>query len=100
VYTPPGYSTSGIRYPVLYLLHGSGDDDTAWITAGRANFLLDHLIAARRVVPMIAVIPSSAVPPPASAARPADPFRFDLVRDVIPFVRLNYRVKPFSADTA
>ena len=46
VYTPPGYATSGQRYPVFYLLHGGGDTDESWLMAGRANFLLDNLIAA------------------------------------------------------
>ena len=43
VYTPPGYETSGRRYPVLYLLHGAGDSDHSWSTAGRAGFILDVL---------------------------------------------------------
>ena len=46
IYTPPGYATSGQQYPVLYLLHGSGDLEGAWVEEGRANFILDNLIAA------------------------------------------------------
>ena len=45
VYTPPGYESSKAKYPVLYLLHGGGGDEDAWTTMGRANVILDNLIA-------------------------------------------------------
>ena len=58
VYTPPGYDpTSHKRYPVLYLLHGYTDDDTAWAQTGRANIILDNLIAHGLAKPMIVVMP-------------------------------------------
>ena len=56
VYTPPGYETSGASYPVLYLLHGGGGDEEAWISRGRANYVLDNLIAAGAAEPMLIVI--------------------------------------------
>lgn len=56
VYTPPGYDReTQTRYPVLYLLHGGGEDETGWTKQGRANFILDNLIAANRAKPMIVV---------------------------------------------
>jgi enterochelin esterase family protein len=56
VYTPPGYEAKDSkRYPVLYIRHGAGDNDSSWMTAGRANYILDNLIAARKAVPMIIV---------------------------------------------
>jgi len=58
VYTPPGYETSTERYPVLYLLHGGGGDEDAWLTMGRANIILDNLIAQKKVKPMIVVMPN------------------------------------------
>lgn len=58
VYTPPGYETSQTRYPVLYLLHGGGGDEDAWVTMGRANIILDNLIAAGKIKPMIVVMPN------------------------------------------
>jgi len=58
VYTPPGYETSQTRYPVLYLLHGGGGDEDAWVTMGRANVILDNLIAAGKAKPMIVVMPN------------------------------------------
>lgn len=58
VYTPPGYDArDGKSYPVLYLLHGVMEDETAWVTAGRADVILDNLIADRRAVRMIVVMP-------------------------------------------
>jgi enterochelin esterase family protein len=59
IYTPPGYETdTARRYPVLYLLHGAGDDDSGWTTNGRANFILDHLLADGRIRPMIVAMPN------------------------------------------
>ena len=94
VYTPPGYATSTQRYPVLYLLHGAGDNDQSWLMAGRANFILDNLIAAGKAKPMIVVMPAGHTPPPPSGAPSPDAFSRDLLGDVIPYVEQNYRVLP------
>lgn len=58
VYTPAGYETSGKRYPVLYLLHGMGGDEEAWISLGRTAQILDNLIAQGKAKPMIVVRPN------------------------------------------
>ena len=58
VYTPPDYFTSKANYPVLYLLHGGGGDEDAWTTMGRANVILDNLIAQGKAKPMIVVMPN------------------------------------------
>jgi enterochelin esterase-like enzyme len=58
VYTPPNYEAGQTRYPVLYLLHGGGGDEDAWVTMGRANIILDNLIAAGKAKPMIVVMPN------------------------------------------
>ena len=58
VYTPAGYETSGKRYPVLYLLHGMGGDEEAWISLGRTAQVLDNLIAQGKAKPMIVVMPN------------------------------------------
>ena len=58
VYTPPGYESSTAKYPVFYLLHGGGGDEDAWTTMGRANIILDNLIAAGKAKPMIVVMPN------------------------------------------
>jgi len=95
VYTPPGYSTSGQRYPVLYLLHGGGDNDLSWLMAGRANFIFDNLIAAGRAKPMIVVMPAGHTPArPAGAPAAPDAFARDLLTVVMPYVEQNYRTLP------
>ena len=61
IYTPPGYENSTTTYPVLYLLHGMGGDEEAWMTLGRASQILDNLIAAGKARPMIVVMPNGNV---------------------------------------
>jgi enterochelin esterase family protein len=110
VYTPPGYDDSGASYPVLYLLHGAGGDEEAWISRGRANYVLDNLIASGAVEPMLVVI-TNGIPsvPAAPGDRPMFPetapqtggpgamtsglFETSLVDDVIPYIESNYRVE-------
>jgi len=69
VYTPPGYDANNDKYPVFYLLHGGGDEDSGWSTIGRAGFILDNLIAAKKAKPMIVVMPNGSLP----RARTASP---------------------------
>ncbi len=57
VYTPPGYSAEK-KYPVLYLLHGIGGDETEWQRFAKPNLLLDNLLAEGKVMPMIVVMPN------------------------------------------
>lgn len=57
IYTPPGYDQSKQRYPVFYLLHGAGNIDSSWILTGRANYIMDNLIAEGKAKPMIIVNP-------------------------------------------
>ena len=57
VYTPPGYEQRRSRYPVLYLFHGSGDNEATWTALGRAHVILDNLIAQGRARPMLVVMP-------------------------------------------
>ena len=61
IYTPPGYENSTDSYPVLYLLHGAGGDEEAWIELGRASQILDNLVAAGKAEPMIVVMPNGNV---------------------------------------
>ncbi|HZF38690.1 MAG TPA: alpha/beta hydrolase-fold protein, partial [Blastocatellia bacterium] len=58
VYTPPGYESGQGKFPVFYLLHGAGDCDDSWTSVGRAGFILDNLIAAKKAKPMIIVMPA------------------------------------------
>jgi len=104
VYTPPGYEMGGGKYPVFYLLHGSGDCDEAWTSVGRAGFILDNLIAAKKAQPMIVVMPAghtSTTPLAPGAARPTrDEFAEDFVNDVVPYVEKHYRALTGRAHTA
>lgn len=105
VYTPPGYGTSTEKYPVVYLLHGSGDDDRHWSALGQANVIADNLIADVKAVPAIVVMPEGhPAGGPSRAPRESEErknysrnnrklFAADLLGDVIPLVEANYRAK-------
>jgi enterochelin esterase-like enzyme len=56
IYLPPDYESSKRRYPVLYLQHGGGEDESGWVRQGKANFILDNLIASGSTLPMIVVM--------------------------------------------
>jgi enterochelin esterase family protein len=113
VYLPPDYEANPKkRYPVLYLQHGGGEDETGWIRQGRANFILDNLIAAGEAKPMIIVMASgyarrAGVPAPNLAGAPmgspqaaqarnemAKAFEDDVTKALIPFVDKTYRTVP------
>jgi enterochelin esterase family protein len=111
IYTPPDYNKGRESYPVLYLLHGGGGDEEGWISRGRANYILDNLIAAGKAKPMIIVItngiPSNAAAPgdrplnsvlkkidtSTPAAMTSGKFEESFINDIIPFIESNYRVK-------
>jgi enterochelin esterase-like enzyme len=95
VYTPPGYELGTGTFPVFYLLHGAGDNDESWTSVGRAGFILDNLIAAKKARPMIVVMPAghtSRAPGNAIGRTPTDEFVQDFVQDVMPYVEKHYRV--------
>lgn len=98
VYTPPGYRSGAEKYPVFYLISGTTDTEETWFRAGRANFILDNLLAEKKAVPMIIVMPYGnmmmGTPPPASmqAAEMYKVFNDELVGNIIPYVEANYRV--------
>ena len=94
VYTPPGYERGTGRFPVLYLIHGGGDTAVSWSTVGRANYILDNLLAEKKAVPMIVVMPSGWTPSGGqvmTSDATKDPFNDELLKDIIPFVEANYR---------
>jgi enterochelin esterase-like enzyme len=117
VYTPPGYDGGKDSYPVLYLLHGGGDEDSGWSTIGRTGFILDNLLAAKKAVPMLVVMPNGSLPRPANlppfrpgekpspevmAAFAAAQERFtnELLKDIIPTVEKRFRVRQSAANRA
>jgi enterochelin esterase-like enzyme len=99
IYTPPGYSAAN-KYPVLYLLHGIGGDETEWPKNGAPEVILDNLLADGKLVPMIVVLPNGRAQPndraegDVFASAPAfGKFDQDLLKDIIPFVEAKYSVK-------
>jgi hypothetical protein len=96
IYTPPGYSTN-TKYPVLYLLHGIGGDEEEWYRHGAPEAILDNLLADKKIVPMIVVLPNGRAQPddragtnPFATAPAFAKFDQDLLNDVIPFVESKY----------
>ena len=111
VYTPYGYETSKVSYPVLYLLHGAGGDEDAWSNMGRACQIMDNLIDKKLAKPMIVVMPNGNPTQQAAmttllAEKPfdrndpafANAYVNSIVKDIVPYIEANYRViaKPNS----
>ena len=102
IYTPPGYEKeTKTKFPVLYLLHGTTDTEETWTKVGRANVILDNLIAQGKAKPMIIVMPYGRAYPRigklSGSLRNWDnlqEFKQDFLNNLIPFVEQNYRVKP------
>ena len=100
VYTPPAYDAdTKQRYPVLYLQHGGGEDETGWVKQGKANFILDNLIAAKKAVPMIVVMEKGyatrggAAPEPKGKGFNFGTFEDVVLKDLIPIIDATYRTK-------
>jgi enterochelin esterase-like enzyme len=114
IYTPPGYENSKEKYPVLYLLHGMGGDEEAWIALGRASQILDNLIALGKAKPMIVVmtngnVSQEAAPGESSLGLYKPTFQLpntmdgkfeETFGDVIRFVESSYHVKAEKAGRA
>lgn len=99
VYTPPGYESSLQKYPVLYLLHGNGQIEASWTWTGRANVIMDNLLAEGKIKPMVVVMPYGHVPReikpgPTVPAGPGDALAIEkeLLTGVKPLVEGKYRV--------
>jgi enterochelin esterase-like enzyme len=107
VYTPPGYEKESTkRYPVLYLQHGGGEDETGWSNQGKTNLIMDNLIAEGKATPFIIVMDNGSwrmpegARPPRPGERPsgpwppagwADGFKKTLLEDIIPMIDADYR---------
>lgn len=100
VYTPPAYtSNTKERYPVLYLQHGSFENETSWPVQGRANLILDNLLAAGKAVPMIIVMDNGYAyapgtnPPADSKKPPVSIFENVMIQEIIPMIDAKFRTK-------
>ena len=120
IYTPPGYELSKVKYPVLYLLHGAGGDEEAWMDLGRTAQIMDNLIEQGKAEPMIVVIPNGNANQEAAAGYSRDNFNYkpnmgfigegqinrpiasypESFKDIIKYVEQNYRVKNNKASRA
>ncbi len=99
VYTPPAYhASSKERYPVLYLQHGSFEDETGWASQGKANLILDNLIAEGKATPMIIVMDNGYANKPLDPgadpkARPVSLFEEVMIHEIIPMIDAKFRTK-------
>ena len=99
IYTPPGYADSDRAYPVLYLLHGTTDTEETWTKVGRANLILDNLIASGEAEPMVVVMPYGRAYPTISKSSGSlrewpnlQAFKKDFYKNLRPFVEANFRL--------
>jgi enterochelin esterase family protein len=103
VYTPPGYD-SHLRggYPVFVLLHGAGNSETNWESIGRANFILDNLLAEKRAKPMLLVMPFGHAVPQGGPNQANNNILFeqDLLNDIMPAVEARYATAPGGKNRA
>ena len=94
MYTPPGYDQNTTeKYPVLYILHGGGEDQRGWATQGKTDLIIDNLISQKKAVPMIVVMVDGNLPLNGFGTETLIVFEKELKQSVIPFVEKNYRVK-------
>jgi enterochelin esterase-like enzyme len=98
IYTPPGYDADqSAKFPVLYILHGGGEDESGWATQGKTNFILDNLIAEGKAKPMLVVMPDANMGPGGFSANGIESslklFEAEIKQSIIPFIEKNYRAK-------
>jgi len=94
VYTPAGYDThTAEKYPVLYLLHGGGEDERGWATQGKTDLIMDNLIAEGKAKPMLIVMLDGNMASAGFNTGALKAFEAELTQAVIPFVEENYRVR-------
>jgi enterochelin esterase-like enzyme len=95
VYTPPGYNHDNRVYPVFYLLHGGGGNDTDWTANMWANYIMDNLIAQKKAVPMIVVMPDVN-----ADGFPSNSWPDELLGNIVPYIEQNYRAAPGGQNRA
>jgi len=95
IYLPPGYETSQRNYPVLYLLHGGGDDQTGWVQFGEVQLITDKAIAEGTATPMIIVMPDANTGRRGYSNNADNTWRYEdfFFQEFMPFVEKTYRIK-------
>jgi len=101
MYTPPGYDqNTSEKYPVLYILHGGGEDQRGWSAQGKTDLIIDNLLADKKAVPMLVVMTDGNMPVPGFGEETLKVFEKELKQCIIPFVEKNYRVKTDASSRA
>jgi len=101
IYTPADYDNNiNEKYPVLYILHGGGEDERGWATQGKTDLILDNLIAEKKAKRMLVVMPDGNVDLPGFGEDNLKLFEAELKQCIIPFVEKNYRAEPDSKNRA
>ena len=105
IYTPPGYDSAvNTKYPTLYIIHGGGEDETGWATQGKANLILDNLIAEGKAKPMLIIMPDANIGAggfnPDAIENGMKMFEREIKQSIIPFVEKNYRAKTDAGSRA
>lgn len=93
IYLPADYTTSNRSYPVLYLLHGFGDDETGWVQFGEANSIADKLSESGEIAPMIIAMPDGGVSGYVNSYDGKIPYEDFFIKEFIPYIESNYRVR-------
>lgn len=94
IYVPPGYDTNtNEKYPVLYILHGGGEDETGWATQGKTDLIMDNLIASKKAEQMLIVMPDANVGGAAFDESGLKTFESELKDVIIPLVEKNFHVE-------
>jgi enterochelin esterase-like enzyme len=101
IYKPAGYDVNiSEKYPVLYILHGGGEDERGWATQGKTDLILDNLIAANKAKPMLVVMPDGNVNVQGFGENTLRMFERELKQCIIPFIEKNYRAETGSGNRA
>jgi len=101
IYTPPGYDANvSEKYPVLYILHGGGEDERGWATQGKTDMILDNLIAEKKAKPMLVVMPDANMGGGGFGEGGLKAFADEMKSAIIPFIEKNYRTKNTPANRA
>jgi enterochelin esterase-like enzyme len=101
IYKPAGYDVNiNEKYPVLYILHGGGEDERGWATQGKTDLILDNLIAANKAKPMLIVMPDGNVNAQGFGENTLRMFEREMKQCIIPFVEKNYRAETGSGNRA